>query len=138
MTAARTDNPAASRTKTGENEMPKFGSAEMPASMHEMTEKGISQTKANFKNVQAATSEAGHVFQSAYTIAAKGATDYNLKVRAFQYQRRLRLRARIAGREDAIGVFGTVNCTRAPAIRDHDGADQGTRDFGAEGLSRDR
>jgi phasin len=78
--------------------MPKFGSAEMPASMHEMTEKGISQTKANFKNVQAATSEAGHVFQSAYTIAAKGATDYNLKVfeiarfntnAAFDYAREL-------------------------------------------------
>ena len=84
------NNPAASRAEKGKNEM--------PAPMHEMADKGIAQTKDNFKNAQAATAEAGHAFQSAYTTAAKGATDYNLKVfeiarfntnAAFDYAREL-------------------------------------------------
>ena len=80
MAETRTNNPAASRSEKGKNEMPKFGSAEVPASMHEMADKGIAQTKDNFKNAKAATEEAAHVFQQAYTVAAKGVTDYNLKV----------------------------------------------------------
>jgi phasin len=79
-TKARTANPAASPTGTTTNQMPNFGSAEMAASMHEMADKGMAQTKDNFKNAKAATEEAAHVFQQAYTVAAKGATDYNLKV----------------------------------------------------------
>ena len=70
----------------------------MPASMHEKADNGIAQTKNNFRNAQAATAEAGHVFQNAYSVAAKGATDYNLKVfeiarfntnAAFDYAREL-------------------------------------------------
>ena len=70
----------------------------MPASIHEMADKGIAQTKDNFKNAQAATAEAGYVFQNAYSVAVKGATDYNLKVfeiarfninAAFDYAREL-------------------------------------------------
>jgi phasin len=97
-TTARTANPAASPTGKATDQTPKFGSAEMPASMHEMSDKGIAQTKDNLKNVKAATEEASHVFQQAYTVAAKGATDYNLKVfeiarfnanAAFEYAREL-------------------------------------------------
>ena len=98
MTETRTGNPAASRAEKGKNEMPKFGLAEMPASMHEMADKGIAQTKDNFRNAKAATEEAAHVFQQTFTVAAKGATDYNLKVfeiarfntnAAFDYAREL-------------------------------------------------
>jgi phasin len=89
-TKARTGKPADSPT----NQTPKFGSAEM----HQMADKGIAQTKDNFRNAKAATEEAAHVFQQAYTVAAKGATDYNLKVfeiarfntnAAFDYAREL-------------------------------------------------
>lgn len=94
-TKARTANPA---TGTATNPTPKFGSAEMPASMHEMADKGMAQAKDNFNNAKAATEEAAHVFQQTYTVAAKGATDYNLKVfeiarfntnAAFDYAREL-------------------------------------------------
>jgi phasin len=96
-TKVRTANPLDSPTGTA-HQSPKFGSAEIPASIHEMAEKGIAQTKDNFKNAKAATEEAAHVFQHAYTVAAKGARDYNLKVfeiarsntnAAFDYAREL-------------------------------------------------
>ena len=66
--------------------------------MQGMADQGIAQTKDSFKNAKAATEEAAHVFQQAYTVAAKGATDYNLKVfeiarfntnAAFDYAREL-------------------------------------------------
>lgn len=72
--------------------------AEMSASMQGMADQGIAQTKDSFKNAKAATEEASQVFQQAYTVAAKGATDYNLKVfeiarfntnAAFDYAREL-------------------------------------------------
>ena len=78
---------------------------------------------------------------SAYTVAAKGATDYNLKVfeiarfntnAAFDYAREL------LGVKSPVGVCRTVDRTLAPAIRNHDGAEQRTCDFGSEGLGRDR
>ena len=89
-TKARATNPAGTAT----NPMPKFGSAEM----QQMADKGIAQTKDSFNNAKAATAEAAHIFQQAYTVAAKGATDYNLKVfeiarfntnAAFDYAREL-------------------------------------------------
>jgi phasin len=96
-TKARTTNPAAAPTGTATNP-PKFGSAEMSASMQGMAEQGIAQAKDSFNNAKAATEEAAHVFQQAYTVATKGATDYNLKVfeiarfntnAAFDYAREL-------------------------------------------------
>ena len=48
--------------------------------MHEMADKGIAQTISTFKNAKAATEEATNLFQHTYTAAAKGATEYNLKV----------------------------------------------------------
>jgi len=97
-TKSRTAHPADAAAGPATHASPKFGSAEIPASMHEMADKGIAQTKDNFKNAKAATEEAAHVFQQAYTVAAKGATDYNLKVfeiarvntnAAFDYAREL-------------------------------------------------
>ena len=81
-TKTRTSNPA--------------GTATNP--MHEMADKSIAQTKDNFNNAKVATEEAAHVLQQAYTVATKGATDYNLKVfeiarfntnAAFDYAREL-------------------------------------------------
>jgi phasin len=79
-TKAGTANPAASQETERKHEMPKFGSMEVPAAIHEMADKGIAHTKDALKNAKAATEEASHAFQQAYTLAAKGATDYNLKV----------------------------------------------------------
>ena len=98
FTKARTTGQATSAADKGTNQTPKFGATDMPASIQEMADKGIAQTKDNFKNAQAATAEAGHAFQNAYSVAAKGATDYNLKVfeiarfntnAAFDYAREL-------------------------------------------------
>ena len=81
-TKARTANPAGTVTN----------------SMHEIADKGIAQTKDSFKNAKAATEEAANILQQAYTVAAKGTTDYNLKVfeiarfntnAAFDYAREL-------------------------------------------------
>ena len=77
------------------NESTKAWTADPTASA---ADKGIAQTKDNFKNAQAVTEQAGHAFQNAYSVAAKGATDYNLKVfeiarsntnAAFDYAREL-------------------------------------------------
>ena len=66
--------------------------------MREMADKGIAQTKDNFKKRRPPPRKQAHAFQSAYTVAAKGATDYNLKVfeiarfntnAAFDYAREL-------------------------------------------------
>jgi phasin len=85
-TKARTANPAASPTGTATNPT------------HVMADKGIAQAKDNFNNAKVATEEAAQVFQQAYTVATKGATDYNLKVfeiarfntnAAFDYAREL-------------------------------------------------
>jgi phasin len=59
---AKTGNPAASEA------------------FHEIADKGIAHTKDSFKNAKAVAEEATHLFQHNFTAAAKGATDYNLKV----------------------------------------------------------
>jgi len=77
-TKARTGNPAASSFETPKHETPNYGS--MPAAFHEIADKGIAQTRDTFKSAKAATEQAANLFQHAFTAAAKGATDYNLKV----------------------------------------------------------
>jgi len=64
------------------NETTKAGTvhpATSPA-MQEMADKGIAQTMNTFRNAKAATEEAANLFQHTYTAAAKGATEYNLKI----------------------------------------------------------
>ena len=46
----------------------------------QMAEKGVAQAKDNYEKIQAATVEAAEPLKDTYTTAAKGATDYNLKV----------------------------------------------------------
>ena len=133
MTATRIDNPAASRPKRVRTRCRRQCMRWLTrASPKQRT---TSRTRRPPPRKQAMPSKAPIPSspRAPRTLGRQGFRD-----RPFQHQRRLRLCARIAGREDAIGVFGAVDCTRAPAVRDHDGANQGTRDFGAEGLGRDR
>jgi len=63
-------------------ETPKFDlpKMEMPEAFREMAEKGVAQAKDTYEKVKAAAEEATDLLKDTYTTAAKGATDYNLKV----------------------------------------------------------
>lgn len=58
-------------------EMPTF---EVPAAFREIAEKGVSQAKANWEKVKAATEETTGLLETSYTKASKGAADYGLKL----------------------------------------------------------
>jgi phasin len=58
-------------------EIPNF---EIPAAFREFAEKGVSQAKANWEKVKAATEENTELLESSYTTASKGAADYGLKL----------------------------------------------------------
>jgi phasin len=81
-------------------EIPKFDlpNMEMPEAFREMTEKGVAQAKDTYEKTKAAAEQATDLLKNTYTIAAKGSTDYNLKVleiartntsSAFDYAREL-------------------------------------------------
>ncbi len=63
-------------------EMPKFDlpKMEVPEAFREIAEKGVAQAKDTYEKVKAATEEATDLFKDTYMTAAKGVTDYNLKV----------------------------------------------------------
>jgi hypothetical protein len=79
---AKTAKHTASSFGVHNYEMPKFDlpKMEMPDSFRKMAEKGAAQAKDNYEKIQAATVEATELLKDTYTTAAKGATDYNLKV----------------------------------------------------------
>jgi phasin len=79
---AKTAKHTASSFGVHNYEMPKFDlpKMEMPDAFREMAEKGAAQAKDNYEKIQAATVEATELLKDTYTTAAKGATDYNLKV----------------------------------------------------------
>ena len=54
--------------------------ARIPDGFREIAEKGVAQTKVNFDRAKAATEEATDLLKNSFTTAAKGATDYNLKI----------------------------------------------------------
>ena len=58
-------------------EIPNF---EVPAAFREFAEKGVSQAKANWEKVKAATEETTDLLEDSYTNASKGAADYGLKL----------------------------------------------------------
>ena len=58
-------------------EMPNF---EVPAAFREFAEKGVTQAKANWEKVKAATEETTDLLEDSYTTASKGAADYGLKL----------------------------------------------------------
>lgn len=53
---------------------------EAPAAFREFAEKGISQAKDNYEKMKSAAEEATSLIETTYNSAAKGATDYGLKV----------------------------------------------------------
>src|SRR5262249_16109466 len=53
---------------------------EVPAAFREFAEKGVSQAKDNWEKMKAATEEATDLLEDSYTTAAKGASDYGLKL----------------------------------------------------------
>jgi len=88
MTEANTANIKAKTEKhTGSSfglpnsENPKFdlSKMEMPAAFREFADKGVAQAR-TYENAKAATEEATDLLKGTYKTAAKGATDYNLKV----------------------------------------------------------
>jgi phasin len=76
-------------------EVPKF---EVPAAFREFAERSVAQAKDAYEKVKAATEEATDLLEDTYSTAAKGTTDYNLKLielarananAAFDYAREL-------------------------------------------------
>jgi phasin len=53
---------------------------EVPAALRELADKGFAQARVNYENAKAATEEATDLLKDTYKTAAKGTTDYNLKV----------------------------------------------------------
>ena len=79
-TKRKTGNPASSPMENPNFEMPKFGETEVPAAFRGSVEQGIAQTKDAFQNAKAATEKATDLLQHTYTVATKGAAEYNLKI----------------------------------------------------------
>jgi phasin len=83
---------ATTQTKTAKHTGPRFGlpideipkidlaKMEMPAAFRELTAKGVAEARDTYEKAKAATEKATDQLKDAYTTAAKGATDYNLKV----------------------------------------------------------
>jgi phasin len=63
-------------------DMPKFEipKMEVPAALREWAEKGVAQAKDGYAKMKTAAEEATGVMETTYATAAKGYTDYNLKV----------------------------------------------------------
>jgi phasin len=63
-------------------EMPKFEmpKMEVPAALREWAEKGVAQAKDGYEKIKSAAEDATGVLEDTYATAAKGYTDYNLKV----------------------------------------------------------
>jgi phasin len=63
-------------------EMPKLDlpTREVPPAFRELADQGVAQVRDTYEKAKAATEKATNQLKEAYTAAAKGATDYNLKV----------------------------------------------------------
>jgi phasin len=79
--------PKAKKSTAGAFEMPKFEmpkfeipKVEMPAAFREFAERGVAQCKDTYEKMKAAAEEATDVMETTYSTAAKGASDYGLKV----------------------------------------------------------
>jgi phasin len=59
------------------NEMPKM---EVPGEFREMTDKGVAHARDTYAKAKVASEETVDLLENIYATAAKGATDYNLKV----------------------------------------------------------
>ncbi len=116
--------------------MPKF---EVPAAFREAAEKGVAQAKEGWEKMKSATEEATEVLEESYTTAAKGASEYGLKVidaartntnAAFDFATNL-------ATAKTLSEFVEISSAACPqAVRHGLRADQGTDLAGAEGYRR--
>jgi phasin len=74
-------SPAAIST-TPKTDLPNYemSKLEIPAAFRELAERSITQAKETYEKMKAAAEEATDVLEDTYTTAAKGASDYGLKV----------------------------------------------------------
>jgi phasin len=81
-TKAKTQKHAGSSFDLPHSEIPKIDlpKMEVPAAFRELADKGVAQARNTYENAKAATEEATDLLKDTYKTAAKGATDYNLKV----------------------------------------------------------
>ncbi len=81
-TKAKTAKPDASPFGVLNYEIPNFDlpKMEVPEAFREMAEKGVAQAKDTYEKAKAGVEKATDQLKDTYTTAAKGATDYNLKV----------------------------------------------------------
>ena len=57
-----------------------YDKAETPQALRQIAENGSAQAKENYAKMSAATVEASNLAQTSFAAAAKGATEYNVKV----------------------------------------------------------
>jgi phasin len=81
-TKAKTTKHAASWFDVPDYGIPKFEmpNMEMPEAFREMAEKGVEHVRDTYAKAKVASEEAADLLENTYTTAAKGATDYNLKL----------------------------------------------------------
>ena len=79
---AETAKPDASPFSLLNYEIANFGlpKMELPEAFREMAEKGVAQARDTYEKAKAGVEKATDRLQDTFTTAAKGATDYNLKV----------------------------------------------------------
>ena len=79
---AKTEKHSGSSFGLPHSEPPKIDlpKMEVPAAFRELADKGVTQARNTYENAKAATEEATDLLKDTYKTAAKGATDYNLKV----------------------------------------------------------
>ncbi len=150
-----TTPPKTKKSTAGTFEMPKFEmpkfeipKVEMPAAFREFAERGVTQCKDTYEKMKAAAEEATDVMETTYSTAAKGASDYGLKVidaartntnAAFDFYGEL-LTAKTLSEvielsehecaASSSGAADNASCQHRTG--------QGTRGFGAESRDRDR
>jgi phasin len=78
----KTSKPSTGAFEIPKFEMPKFDipKVEMPAAFREFAERGVAQAKDTYEKMKAAAEEATDVLETTYSTAAKGASEYGLKV----------------------------------------------------------
>src|SRR5580704_17542270 len=81
-TKSNTANPAARAFGAPNYEIPKLDlpNMEVPEAVREIAEKGVAQAKDTCQKAKVAAEQATDLLKDTYATAAKGATDYNLKI----------------------------------------------------------
>ncbi len=93
-------------------EMPKFEmpKVEVPEMVREFAEKGVKQAKEGYDKMKAAAEETTDLLENTYTVASKGATEFNMKALDA-------LRANVNASFDfTTAIFGTKTLAEAAEI----------------------